>query len=139
MSGYTYEGCVEFLMKYKFRGGQSSFAIKFWNEAMATEVVPTGWAKTRDNIYNSGLPVHFRRLKSRKYSSYPSLMREKTIFGCLDAFSQYQYNSFHPDRCTDNRQEQSNVRKSSFPVANLQPGLNTLFAIDHLYNLPNSA
>jgi hypothetical protein len=37
LSGYTYEGCVEFLMKYKFRGGQSSFAIKFWNEAMATE------------------------------------------------------------------------------------------------------
>lgn len=37
LSGYTYEGCIEYLVKYKFRGGQSSFAIKFWNEAMATK------------------------------------------------------------------------------------------------------
>jgi hypothetical protein len=36
LSGYTYEGCIEYLVKYKFCGGQSSFAIKFWEEAMAT-------------------------------------------------------------------------------------------------------
>ncbi|KAN0091799.1 putative polyamine oxidase [Hyaloscypha variabilis] len=37
LSGYTYEGCIEYLVKYKFRGGQSSFAINFWNEAMQTK------------------------------------------------------------------------------------------------------
>jgi hypothetical protein len=36
LSGYTYEGCIEYLVKYKFRGGQSSFAINFWNEALET-------------------------------------------------------------------------------------------------------
>ena len=33
LCGYTYGGCIEYLIKYKFRGGQSSFAINFWNEA----------------------------------------------------------------------------------------------------------
>lgn len=36
LSGYSYEGCIEYLIKYKFRGGQSSFAIKFWKEALST-------------------------------------------------------------------------------------------------------
>ena len=37
LCGHTYEGCIELLVKYKFRGGQSSFAINFFNEALATE------------------------------------------------------------------------------------------------------
>lgn len=36
LSDYSYQGCVEYLMKYKFRDGQSSFAIKFFREALAT-------------------------------------------------------------------------------------------------------
>lgn len=36
LSGYTYRGCIEYLAKYKFRGGQSSFAIRFFREAVAT-------------------------------------------------------------------------------------------------------
>ncbi|KAH9203563.1 flavin-containing amine oxidoreductase [Leptodontidium sp. 2 PMI_412] len=36
LSGYTYRGCVEYLIKYKFGGGQSSFAIKFFQEALST-------------------------------------------------------------------------------------------------------
>ncbi|KAF5020907.1 hypothetical protein F66182_7059 [Fusarium sp. NRRL 66182] len=36
LSGYTYQGCIEYLVKYKFRGGQSSFAIRFFEEALAT-------------------------------------------------------------------------------------------------------
>ncbi|RFU34432.1 hypothetical protein B7463_g1955, partial [Scytalidium lignicola] len=36
LSGYSYEGCIEYLAKYKFRFGQSSFAIKFFNEALGT-------------------------------------------------------------------------------------------------------
>ncbi len=36
LSGYSYEGCVDYLMRFKFRNGQSSFAIKFWQEAIST-------------------------------------------------------------------------------------------------------
>lgn len=36
LCGYSYEGCVNHLIKYKFRGGQSSFAIRFFQEALAT-------------------------------------------------------------------------------------------------------
>lgn len=36
LCGYTYEGCIEYLAKYKFRDGQSSFAIKFFQEALGT-------------------------------------------------------------------------------------------------------
>jgi len=34
LSDYSYKGCVEYLMKYKFRNGQSSFAINFFREAL---------------------------------------------------------------------------------------------------------
>lgn len=33
---YSYRGCIEYLAKYKFTGGQSSFAIKFFKEALVT-------------------------------------------------------------------------------------------------------
>ncbi|KAJ5211248.1 Flavin amine oxidase [Penicillium cf. griseofulvum] len=36
LCGYSYRGCVEALISYKFRGGQSTFAIKFFKEALAT-------------------------------------------------------------------------------------------------------
>lgn len=36
LCNYSYEYCIEYLVKYKFHGGQSSFAINFFNEALAT-------------------------------------------------------------------------------------------------------
>lgn len=36
LSGYSYEGCINHLVKYKFKGGQSSFAVRFFDEALAT-------------------------------------------------------------------------------------------------------
>ncbi|KAK1473136.1 monoamine oxidase N [Colletotrichum abscissum] len=36
LCAYSYEGCIDYLVKYKFRGGQSSFAIRFFQEALAT-------------------------------------------------------------------------------------------------------
>ena len=36
MSGYTYQGCMDCLISYKFRDGQSAFARQFWNEALGT-------------------------------------------------------------------------------------------------------
>ena len=36
LSDYSYEGCIQYLVKYKFRGGQSTFAINFFREALAS-------------------------------------------------------------------------------------------------------
>lgn len=36
LCGHCYEGCIELLVKYKFRRGQSSFAIRFFQEALST-------------------------------------------------------------------------------------------------------
>lgn len=33
---HSYKGAIDFLIKYKFRDGQSAFALKFWNEALST-------------------------------------------------------------------------------------------------------
>ncbi|KAH7017965.1 monoamine oxidase N [Microdochium trichocladiopsis] len=33
---YTYDGLINYLVRYKFHGGQSSFAIRFFREALAT-------------------------------------------------------------------------------------------------------
>jgi monoamine oxidase len=36
LCGYSYRGCMDALISYKFKGGQSSFAIRFFREALAT-------------------------------------------------------------------------------------------------------
>ena len=36
LCNHSYQYCIEYLIKYKFRGGQSSFAIKFFEEALET-------------------------------------------------------------------------------------------------------
>ena len=36
LCNYNYRDCIEYLAKYKFSTGQSSFAINFWNEAIST-------------------------------------------------------------------------------------------------------
>ncbi|KAI7548211.1 monoamine oxidase N [Hortaea werneckii] len=36
LCNHDYAYCIEYLIKYKFRGGQSSFAIKFFEEALST-------------------------------------------------------------------------------------------------------
>lgn len=36
LCGYSYRGCMDSLISYKFKGGQSTFAIKFFREALST-------------------------------------------------------------------------------------------------------
>ncbi|KAJ5749628.1 hypothetical protein N7533_006656 [Penicillium manginii] len=36
LCGYSYRGCMDCLISFKFKGGQSSFAIKFFNEALSS-------------------------------------------------------------------------------------------------------
>ncbi|KFY50298.1 hypothetical protein V496_09407 [Pseudogymnoascus sp. VKM F-4515 (FW-2607)] len=54
LSGYSYEGCVNHLVKYKFRGGQSSFAIRFFQEALATGNLTYAFSRPVANIKDIG-------------------------------------------------------------------------------------
>ena len=94
LCGHSYRGCFEHLIKYKFRRGQSSFAINFWNEAVSTrnlsysfntpvakvitnnpevEVVSAGGARFRCRRLISAIPLNV--LKTVTFT--PELSKEK--------------------------------------------------------------
>jgi hypothetical protein len=56
LSAYSYQGCIEYLVKYKFRFGQSSFSIRFFREAQETGNLsyvfecPVASVRSRENI-----------------------------------------------------------------------------------------
>lgn len=54
LSGYSYEGCVNYLVKYKFRGGQSSFAIRFFEEALASGNLTYAFSRPVASIQDRG-------------------------------------------------------------------------------------
>lgn len=68
LCNYSYEYCIEYLIKYKFKGGQSSFAINFFEEACATGRLSytfnTPVAAIKDN--ESGVQVTARDGKTYK-------------------------------------------------------------------------
>ncbi|KAJ6443746.1 flavin-containing amine oxidoreductase [Purpureocillium lavendulum] len=57
LSGYSYEGCVNHLVKYKFKKGQSSFAIRFFQEAMATGNLSYSFSQPISSIKDGGASV----------------------------------------------------------------------------------
>lgn len=57
LCGHTYRGCFEYLIKYKFRGGQSSFARKFWDEAVSTGNLSYAFNTPAAQIIDHGLEV----------------------------------------------------------------------------------
>ncbi|KAJ4114779.1 hypothetical protein NW768_011333 [Fusarium equiseti] len=62
MCNYTYVGCIEYLAKYKFKGGQSSFAINFFKEALATGNLTYSFSTPVASVRNSpaGVEVTYR-------------------------------------------------------------------------------
>lgn len=54
LSGYSYEGCINYLVKYKFRGGQSTFAICFFREALATGNLTYAFSRPVASIKDRG-------------------------------------------------------------------------------------
>lgn len=57
LCNYSYEYCVEYLMKYKFKTGQSSFAINFFQEALSTGNLSYVFDTRVTNIYDKGTEV----------------------------------------------------------------------------------
>ncbi|KAL3954535.1 hypothetical protein ACCO45_010098 [Purpureocillium lilacinum] len=57
LSGYTYEGCINHLVRYKFRHGQSSFAIRFFREAEASGNLSYSFSRPISRIRDLGSRV----------------------------------------------------------------------------------
>ncbi|KAH0044741.1 monoamine oxidase N, partial [Aureobasidium melanogenum] len=58
LCNYSYEYCIEYLIKYKFKGGQSSFAINFFKEACATGRFSYAFNTPIAAIKDKGSDVH---------------------------------------------------------------------------------
>ncbi|KAH6894697.1 hypothetical protein B0T10DRAFT_509169 [Thelonectria olida] len=67
LSGYTYQGCIEYLVKYKFRGGQSSFAIRFFQEALATGNLKYSFSSPVASIKSGPTGVEVTARQGQKY------------------------------------------------------------------------
>jgi monoamine oxidase len=57
MCGYTYQGCMDMLITWKFRNGQSSFAIQFFEEALATKRFTYAFNSPVQHIKDTGNKV----------------------------------------------------------------------------------
>ncbi|EXJ70491.1 uncharacterized protein A1O5_06560 [Cladophialophora psammophila CBS 110553] len=57
LSGHSYQGWVEDMIKYKFRGGQSSFAIRFFQEALATGKLAYAFDNRVTSVVDSGKDI----------------------------------------------------------------------------------
>lgn len=69
MSGYTYQGCLDYLITWKFRGGQSSFAIRFFQEALATKRLSYAFNSPILRVKDSGNKVEVETRDGRRYHS----------------------------------------------------------------------
>ncbi|KAJ6028116.1 hypothetical protein N7540_003692 [Penicillium herquei] len=76
LCGYSYRGCMDHLISYKFKGGQSSFAIKFFQEALSTGNLSYVFNTPVKSITDQGDKV---ALVSRDGSQYSATRLVSTI------------------------------------------------------------
>ncbi|RYN63299.1 Monoamine oxidase N [Alternaria tenuissima] len=69
LCGYTYAGCIDMLITWKFKGGQSSFAIKFFQEALATERLAYAFNSPVNKIQDTGRTVKVTTRDGRRYEA----------------------------------------------------------------------
>lgn len=67
--GYTYQGCLDYLITYKFRGGQSSFAIKFFQEALSTKRLSYSFNSPIKFVSDNGDKVEVITRDGRKFQA----------------------------------------------------------------------
>lgn len=67
MCGYTYTGCMDMLITWKFRNGQSSFAIRFFEEALATKRFAYAFNSAAKHIRDTGKTVEITTRDGRCY------------------------------------------------------------------------
>lgn len=54
---YSYAGCIDYLVRYKFHGGQSTFAIRFFREALETGNLKYAFSSPIASVKNSAQGV----------------------------------------------------------------------------------
>lgn len=67
MCGYTYQGCMDMLITWKFRNGQSSFAIRFFQEALATKRLSYAFNSPVQAVKDTGKQVQITARDGRVY------------------------------------------------------------------------
>ncbi|KAL0257127.1 hypothetical protein SLS55_007937 [Diplodia seriata] len=67
--GYTYQGCLDFLITYKFSGGQSSFAINFFKEALSTKRLTYAFNSPVKSIVDKGNKVEVKTRNGHTYQA----------------------------------------------------------------------
>lgn len=68
LCGYTYQGCMDALISYKFKGGQSSFAIKFFKEALSTGKLSYSFNSAVQSIKDQGDKVTLTTRNGQQYT-----------------------------------------------------------------------
>jgi monoamine oxidase len=68
LCGYSYRGCMDALMSYKFKGGQSTFAIKFFKEALATGILSYVFNSPVQSISDQGDRVTMTTRDGRQFT-----------------------------------------------------------------------
>lgn len=69
LCGYSYRGCMDALISYKFKGGQSSFAIKFFKEALATGRLSYAFNSPVSSIKDKGDSVTLTTRDGHQYTA----------------------------------------------------------------------
>ena len=69
LCGYTYQGCMDCLIYYKFKGGQSSFAIRFFKEALSTGNLSYAFNSPVQSISDHSGKVTLTTRDGRQYTS----------------------------------------------------------------------
>ncbi|KAJ4394993.1 hypothetical protein N0V91_011140 [Didymella pomorum] len=69
MCGYTYAGCIDMLISWKFKNGQSSFAIRFFQEALATKRLAYAFNSPVDYVKDTGSTVEVTTRDGHRYSA----------------------------------------------------------------------
>lgn len=69
LCGYTYEGAINHLIRYKFKGGQSSFATKFFGEALATGNLTYSFNQPIASVKDTGAGVEVTTRNGDTYSA----------------------------------------------------------------------
>lgn len=67
MCGYSYQGFIDMLISWKFRGGQSSFAIRFFEEALSTKRLSYAFNNPVTHIKDGGRNVEITTRGGKHY------------------------------------------------------------------------
>ncbi|KAF9889607.1 hypothetical protein FE257_007115 [Aspergillus nanangensis] len=115
LCGYTYRGCLDYLITYKFKGGQSSFAIKFFQEALSTGNLSYAFNSPVQTIRDDGKKVTLTTRSGREFtgsrliSTIPlNVLNSVTFDPPLDAQRMVAANIGHVNQCVKVHAEISN-------------------------------